>query len=90
MTLLREDKTKKTDYTYLALTKGATDRLCRRFMHGEEKYARANWRECKDNQTYKESAIRHLIQYMGGQTDEDHLAAATCNLFILMDLEDER
>lgn len=89
MTLLREDKTSKPDFTYVGFMYPAVDRVMRRFMLGAEKYSRGNWRECTDPQTYKESALRHYLQYINGQTDEDHLAAACANLLILLDLENK-
>lgn len=89
MALLREDKTTKPDFTYFAVFYGASSRIVKRFMMGEDKYARVNWRQAKDNQTFKESATRHLFQYLDGQKDEDHLAAAVSNLIILMDLEND-
>ena len=86
-TLLREDKTNKPDFTYFAEMYKVSERIANRLKMGEAKYARLNWRNCEDPQTYKESAIRHLMQYLSGEVDEDHLAAATANLMILMDLE---
>lgn len=88
-TLLREDKSSKTDYTYLADLKPVIDRIMKRLKEGEIKYDRLNWRNCTDNQTYKESAIRHLIQYLSGMTDEDHLIASIINCMILADLEEK-
>lgn len=85
--LLREDKTGKPDFTYLGDMYSVFARLMQRLKMGEIKYARLNWRNCEDPQTYKESAIRHTLQYLNGQTDEDHLSAAIINLMILMDLE---
>jgi hypothetical protein len=87
--LLREDKSNKPDFTYFAELYKVSERLVKRFKEGEKKYARLNWRNCKDPQTYKESAIRHFMQYLDNQTDEDHIAAATVNLMILMDLENK-
>lgn len=89
MKLLREDKTGKPDFTYFAEMYRVSERIANRLKMGEKKYARLNWRNCEDPQTYKESAMRHLMQYMAGEVDEDHLAAATVNLMILMDLENE-
>lgn len=86
--LLREDKSQKPDFTYLGMVYGASSRISERFMLGEKKYARGNWRMAKELQTYKESATRHLFQYLDGQDDEDHLAAAAVNLIILLDLEE--
>lgn len=88
MALLREDKSLKPDFTYFAICYGATARIANRFKEGELKYARLNWREAKDIQTYKESTTRHLFQYLNGETDEDHLSAVVVNTMILMDLEE--
>lgn len=87
--LLREDKSGKPDFTYLGMMFGASARIMGRFMLGEEKYARGNWRHAKDVQTYQQSAIRHYFQYLNGDTDEDHLAAAGANIMILLDLENQ-
>lgn len=85
--LLREDKSEKVDYSYLVELKPLIDRICNRLTEGEKKYARLNWRECKDPLTYKQSAMRHTMQYMWGERDEDHGIAAVINLLILLDLE---
>lgn len=85
--LLRESKVNKTDFTYIGLMFNSVDRVMRRYTLGEQKYARANWRNCDDPLTYEQSAVRHLMQYLNGQTDEDHLAASAANILILMDLE---
>lgn len=89
MKLLREDKTEKVDWTYVGEMYGAFERVMKRFMLGAKKYSRTNWRNCTDNQTYKESLARHLVQYLNGKTDEDHLGALIVNALILMDLEEE-
>ena len=87
-TLLREDKTQKPDFTYIGIMYAAFAREMYRFDEGATKYERLNWRYAKDVQTYKQSLIRHMAQYINGQTDEDHLAAIACNTHILMDLEE--
>lgn len=87
--LLREDKTGKPDFTYVGEMYAAFARVMARFMHGAEKYDRLNWRNCQDNHTYKESAVRHLMQYLNGETDEDHLSAVIANVMILIDLEEQ-
>lgn len=86
--LLREDKSQKPDFTYVGVMYGAFSRVLGRFQMGERKYARLNWRNCEDPQTYKESAIRHFNQYLNNQTEEDHLGAAAANILILLDLEE--
>lgn len=89
MALLREDKTLKPDFTYFGMVFGASARIAQRFKFGEQKYARGNWREAQDVQTYKESLTRHLFQYINGDDDEDHLSAIAVNTIILMDLEEQ-
>lgn len=85
--LLREDKSNKPDFTYFAVMYGVSTRIVKRFQEGAEKYDYLNWRHAETSQTYKESAMRHLFQFINGQTDEDHLAAAIVNLLIVMDIE---
>lgn len=50
---------------------------------GAEKYTPRNW-ELADGPAelarYKSSALRHLIQWITGETDEDHAAAVMFNL----------
>ena len=87
--LLREDKSNKQDFTYIAEMYPVFERIMKRFQEGAIKYDRLNWRECEDPQTYKESALRHLLQALSGQKDEDHKAAAVINIMILMDLENK-
>lgn len=85
--LLREDKSLKPDFTYLGIMYSVSARIAKRFMEGEKKYARLNWRHAQDVTTYQQSATRHLFQYLDGQKDEDHLTATIVNLMILADLE---
>lgn len=87
--LLREDKTNKIDYSYLVELKPIIDRICQRFTEGEIKYARLNYRNCEDPLTYQQSALRHMFQYLNGDTDEDHGVATVINLLILLDLESQ-
>jgi hypothetical protein len=84
--LLREVKDGKVDYTYLVELKPLIDRICLRLTEGEKKYARLNWRNCEDPLTYQQSAIRHMFQFLAGETDEDHGIASVINLLILLDL----
>lgn len=86
--LLREDKSNKPDFTYIGEMYPVFERIMKRFTEGAIKYDRLNWRYCEDPQTYKESALRHTLQYVSGQKDEDHIVAAIINLLILADLEE--
>jgi hypothetical protein len=87
MKLLREDKSEKVDFSYVGLMYGAFERVMRRFMYGEKKYAKMNFENCTDDTTYKESLIRHTAQYIAGLDDDDHLSAVAVNALILLHLE---
>lgn len=50
---------------------------------GAEKYAERNWEQAnslKEINRMRESAFRHLMQWLAGETDEDHAAAVMFNL----------
>jgi hypothetical protein len=47
------------------------------------KYSSRNWELADDVESlerYKDSAFRHLIQFLSGDTEEDHAAAVVFNL----------
>lgn len=51
---------------------------------GAEKYADRNWEQFSDREAYdraKASALRHAVQWFTGETDEDHAAATTFNVW---------
>lgn len=87
MKLLREDKSQKPDFTYVGEMYGAFSKVMFRLTEGEKKYARMNFENCTDPLTYKQSFIRHALQYINGQADEEHLTAAIVNGLILLHLE---
>lgn len=50
---------------------------------GAVKYAERNWEQARTPEElarYKASALRHLIQWLTGEVDEDHAAAVMFNL----------
>lgn len=50
---------------------------------GAEKYEARNWEKAEGEaelERYHSSAFRHLIQWIAGETDEDHAAAVAFNL----------
>ena len=58
-------------------------RFARLLQRGAEKYAPRNWEQAATEEEYerfRESAFRHLIQWLTGETDEDHAAAVMFNL----------
>ena len=54
-------------------------RLARHYENGARKYGVRNWQGIPCY-SFADSAMRHLLKYMDGQTDEDHLIAAIWNL----------
>lgn len=50
---------------------------------GAKKYASRNWERAATQEEldrFKESATRHFIQWLAGETDEDHAAATYFNI----------
>lgn len=50
---------------------------------GAAKYEARNWEKAQGEaelERFKASALRHLMQYIAGETDEDHLAAVVFNM----------
>lgn len=52
-------------------------------------YPERNWEKGLPMHSMLDSAIRHLIKYMDGQKDEDHLCAAATNLLMAMWTEEK-
>lgn len=65
-------------------------RLARIYEKGSYKYADRNWEKGTKFGRFISSALRHVIQYMMGLRDEDHLAQAAWNLFAIMHLEETK
>lgn len=55
-------------------------RLARHYEAGCQKYGDRNWEKGIPCHSFADSAIRHILKYMDGQKDEDHLIAAIWNL----------
>ena len=50
---------------------------------GAVKYGTRNWEKAgtqEELDRFRESALRHMIQYLSGEDDEDHMAAVFFNL----------
>lgn len=62
-------------------------RLARIYEKGAIKYEERNWEKGASFGIFIESALRHIIQYMMGMDDEDHLGQAVWNLFSIMHFE---
>jgi hypothetical protein len=77
----RDTQEGKPDYTLIDME--FLRRLADHMTKGAKKYGRGNW-ELANSQDelirFKSSAFRHLIQWLNGETDEDHMAAIAFNL----------
>lgn len=65
-------------------------RLARHYENGCLKYGDRNWEAGIPCHSFADSAFRHMVKYMDGQTDEDHLIAAIWNLCGLAWNEEKR
>lgn len=65
-------------------------RLARHYESGCLKYGDRNWEKGIPCHSYADSAMRHIVKYMDGWTDEDHLIAAIWNLCGLAWTEEKR
>lgn len=54
---------------------------------GAQKYGRRNWEKANSQEEldrFKQSALRHLLQALSGEEDEDHLSAVLFNIIAWM------
>lgn len=80
--MVRDTTEGKTDYT-LVLDGPMFERWAVHLTKGAKKYAKRNWMKAQGMAEYlrfKESALRHFLQWFWGRTDEDHAAAAIFNI----------
>jgi hypothetical protein len=63
----------------------AIESIAKLMEEGAEEYGERNWEKGIDYQSYIDSALRHISQFMMGLTDEDHLQHATWNLLCCLD-----
>lgn len=58
-------------------------RFAELLTRGGEKYTPRNWEQANSEEElerYKESAFRHLVQWLSGANDEDHASAVMFNI----------
>ena len=65
-------------------------RLAKHYESGAQKYEDRNWEQGIPISVMIDSAMRHLLKYMDGQTDEDHLVAAAWNIMGTMWMEEKK
>jgi hypothetical protein len=62
----------------------AIEALAKWYEEGAKKYEDRNWEKGMPFSRYVGSAFRHLLAFMMGKEDEDHLAACAWNCFAIM------
>lgn len=55
-------------------------RLAKHYENGCVKYGERNWEKGIPAHSFADSAFRHLVNYLDGEKNEDHLIAAIWNL----------
>lgn len=65
-------------------------RIAKHFEAGAVKYGDRNWELGIPMHSFVDSGIRHLLKYMDGWTDEDHLCAAAWNILCALETEEKR
>jgi len=59
--------------------------LAKHYEKGCQKYGERNWEKGQPVSVYLDSAMRHITQFIIGQTDENHLIAACWNVMSAYD-----
>lgn len=88
--MVRDTQDGKPRYGLIPL--GPLKRVAELYARGAEKYAARNWEQANSTaelERFHESAFRHLMQLLAGETDEDHGAAVVFNVLAIMFLEDK-
>jgi hypothetical protein len=65
-------------------------RIANRMEAGAKQYGENNYgRMCTEDalSRARDSLMRHVVQYINGDTDEDHLAAVGCNILMISKIE---
>jgi len=80
--MVRDVADDKVDYT-LVLDGPMHTRWAEHLTKGAKKYSKRNWMLADGEAEYerfRESAFRHMLQWINGDTDEDHAAAVIFNI----------
>jgi hypothetical protein len=80
--MVRDTTEGKVDYG-LVLDGPMFKRWAVHMTKGAVKYAKRNWMKARGQQEldrFRESALRHFLQWYDGDTDEDHAAAVMFNI----------
>ena len=78
----RNDATGKGRYDLLPPE--AIEAIAKRFEYGAKLHGENNYKLGVPNSSLFDSALRHTFQALAGMKDEPHLAAAACNICMLL------
>lgn len=80
--MVRDVTTNKLDYS-LVFDGPMVERWAAHLTKGAVKYTKRNWMQASsyaERDRFRESAVRHFVQWLHGDTDEDHAAAIFFNV----------
>ena len=80
--MVRDVTEGKIDYS-LVLDGPMFKRWATHLTNGAKKYSKRNWMKAQGQEEadrFKESALRHFLQWYWGETDEDHASATYFNI----------
>ena len=83
-----KDRSRQSRYDLI--TPRFLERLAERLHLGAQKYSPENWKKGTSDSTAIDSLLSHLTQYRIGDRSEDHLAAVTFWVMVLMWNEEEK
>lgn len=83
---IRSSETGKGDPALIAIH--GLMRLSKLYEKGKNTYGPRNWEIGQSHLRYANSLFRHLLKYLGGAKDEDHLAAIAWNAMAIMQQEE--
>lgn len=85
--MVRDLQDGKPDFSLILTDLPYDDQLLTRWAalmeRGASKYGRRNWQKANSQEEldrFRASAFRHFVQWISGETDEDHAAATLFNI----------
>jgi hypothetical protein len=82
--------TDANDTRYDLVSEIGLRRLAETYAEGAKKYAPNNWRKGLPISDTLNHVLKHLNQWKGGDSSEDHLAHAAWGLFAIMEFEETK
>lgn len=78
---IREGKEHKVDFTLIPIE--PLTALAKHYTDGAKVHGIDNWKKCKDMNSFKQSAFRHLIAILNNDKTDDHFSALCWNVMCL-------